>query len=134
MAQIAVAPLFLKDVLFSVGTDSYEKHVSSVTFTPSTSPQTWKGLNPESTFTNVGTATWTVDIEFAQDWATTSSLSAYLFDNQGQTKTVVFEPVNGGQGFTASIIIVAGAIGGAVDGYGTATVSLPLQGQPTRAV
>lgn len=132
MTQIAVAPLFLKDVIFTVGTDDYEKHVSNVTFTPSTSPQTWKGLNPDATFTNVGSATWTVDLEYAQDWTTTNSLSAYLFANQGETKTVEFAPQNGvGPSFTASVIIVAGAIGGAVDTYGAATVSLPLQGQPT---
>jgi hypothetical protein len=131
MAIINVQPLFMKDVLFSVGTDSYEKHVSSVVFTPATTSVSWKGLEPSSTYTNVGTATWTVDISFAQDWETADSLSAYLFAEQGETKTVVFEPVNGGQGFTADIIIVAGAIGGAVDSYAETTVSLPVQGQPT---
>lgn len=131
MAQIAVSPLFLKDVIFSVGSDSYEKHVSNVTFTPSTSPQTWRGLNPDATFTNVGSASWTVDIEYAQDWTTTNSLSAYLFANQGETKAVSFTPTNGvGPSFEVDVIIVAGAIGGAVDSYGAATVSLPVQGQP----
>lgn len=134
MAIINIQPLFMKDVVFSVGTDSYEKHVSSVMFTPATTSVSWKGLEPSATYTNVGTATWTVDISFAQDWETANSLSAYLFANQGETKTVVFEPVNGGQGFTADIIIVAGAIGGAVDSYAETTVSLPVQGQPTLTV
>ena len=134
MAIINIQPLFMKDVVFSVGTDSYEKHVSSVMFTPATTSVSWKGLEPSATYTNVGTATWNVDISFAQDWETANSLSAYLFDNQGETKTVVFEPVNGGQGFTADIIIVAGAIGGAVDSYAETTVSLPVQGQPTRTI
>lgn len=131
MAQIAVQPLFMKDVLFSVGTDSYEKHVSSVVFTPANTAVSWKGLDTAATFTNVGTATWTVDISFAQDWETANSLSAYLFANQGQTKSVVFEPASGGTGFSADIIIVAGAIGGTVDSYAETTVSLPVQGQPT---
>lgn len=131
MATISVQPLFMKDVMFTVGVDGYEKHVSSVTFTPSTPTASWKGLEPSATFTNVGSATWMVDIEYAQDWQTTDSLSKYLFANQGETKTVVFYPENGtGTGFTADIIIVSGAIGGAVDSYATTTVSLPLQGQP----
>ena len=37
MAIIAVAPFVLKDVTLKIGADNYEKHVSSVTFTPSTS-------------------------------------------------------------------------------------------------
>ena len=34
MAAIAVAPILLTNVLFSVESDSYEKHVSSVEFAP----------------------------------------------------------------------------------------------------
>lgn len=131
MAQIAVNPLFMKDVVFEVGTDSYEKHVSSVVITPATSPATWKGLNPEATFTNVGAATWTVDISFAQDWETANSLALYLFNNQGETKTVTFKPQSGsGPSVDIDVIIVAGSIGGSIDSFAETTVSLPGQGQP----
>lgn len=132
MATIAVHPLVLKDVLLTVGTDNYEAHVSSVTFTPSASTVTWKGLTPTSVHTAGTTATWTVDLTYVQDWDTPNSLSAYLFDNEGEEVTVTFEPVNGGDSFGATIIAAPGAIGGAVDTFGETTVSLGVKGKPVR--
>lgn len=131
MAQIAVQPIYLKDVVLSVAGSDFEKHVSSVTFTPSVSSATWKGLEPTAVFTNVGASTWMVDLAYAQDWDTTGSLSAYLFANEGAEVTLTFEPVAGGSSWSAAVIIVPGAVGGAVDSYAEATVSLPVQGRPT---
>lgn len=131
MAQIAVQPIYLKDVVLSVAGSDFEKHVSGVTFTPSVTSATWKGLEPTAVFTNVGASTWMVDLEYAQDWDTTGSLSAYLFANEGSEVTLTFEPVAGGSSWSASVIIVPGAVGGAVDSYAVATVSLPVQGKPT---
>lgn len=131
MAQIAVQPIYLKDVVLSVAGSDFEKHVSSVTFTPSVSSATWKGLEPTAVFTNVGASTWMVDLAYAQDWDTTGSLSAYLFANEGAEVTLTFEPVAGGSSWSADVIIVPGAVGGAVDSYAEATVSLPVQGRPT---
>lgn len=134
MASISVTPLFLKDVTLTVGTDSYEKHVSSVTLTPANATASWKGLNPAATFTDAGTPTWTLDLSYAQDWDTVNSLSKYLFANQGSTKTITFKPKSANTPtFTVSVIILAGAVGGAVDSFGEAQVSLPVQGQPTLA-
>jgi hypothetical protein len=131
MAQINVTPLFLKDVILEIGTDSYEKHVSAVTITPTTNSATWTGLNPDASFTNTGTPTWTVDLTFAQDYETTNSLALYLFNNQGQTKSVSFKPQSGtGPTVDVDVVIVAGSIGGAVNSYAETTVSLPAQGQP----
>lgn len=131
MAQIAVQPIYLKDVVLSVAGSDFEKHVSGVTFTPSVTTATWKGLEPTAVFTNVGASTWMVDLEYAQDWETTGSLSAYLFANEGAEVELSFTPVTGGGVWTANVIIVPGAVGGAVDSYAVATVSLPVQGKPT---
>lgn len=131
MAAINVTPLYLKDTVLTVDGDTYEKAVSSVTFTPSVSTATFKGLNPEATFTQAGSATWTVDIAYVQDWDSADSLSAYLFNNAGSEITLSFVPANGSSGtWSATVIIVPGAVGGAVDAYATTTVSLPVQGQP----
>ena len=131
MAQIAVQPIYLKDCVLSVAGSDFEKAVSSVSFTPSVATATFKGLEPTAVFTNVGSSTWMVDIAYAQDWETTGSLSAYLFANEGAEVTLTFEPVNGGSSWSADVIIVPGAVGGAVDSYAVATVSLPVQGRPT---
>jgi hypothetical protein len=133
MAQINVQPLYLKDVILTVDGDTYEKHVSGVTITPSVATATFKGLEPTATFSQASTATWTVDLSYVQDWETADSLSAYLFNNAGTEVTMSFQPESGAGGgvFSATVIIVPGAVGGAVDAYATSTVSLPVQGQPT---
>lgn len=131
MADIAVSPLYLKDVVLTVDGDTYEKAVSSATFTPSISTATFKGLDPAATFTEAGSASWTVDLEYAQDWDSADSLSAYLFNNAGSSVALSFKPKSGtGATVSATVIIVPGAIGGTVDSFGTSTVSLPVSGQP----
>lgn len=130
MAQIGVAPIILKDVLFQVETDSYEKHVSSVEFVPSSSTVTWKGLTPASVFSFGTNATWVCNVSFAQDWETADSLAQYLFENEGEEIDVVFEPVNGGTGFSATLIVSPGSIGGAVDSVAVSTVALGVKGKP----
>jgi hypothetical protein len=131
MAQINVQPLYLKDCVLTVDGDTYEKHVSSVTFTPSVSTATFKGLDSGAVFTQASNATWMLDLAYVQDWDTTDSLSAYLFNNAGSEITVSFVPQTGSGSWTATIIVVPGSVGGTVDAYATSTVSLPVQGQPT---
>lgn len=133
MAQINVKPRVFKNYLFSIGADGYEKHVSSVTLTPSSSIQTWKGGTPDAVFTDATTATWTMDLAYAQDWETPNSLSVYLLNNEGESKTVEFFPLGSGPSFTAEVIIIPGAVGGAIDTYGTSTVTLGVQGKPLYA-
>ena len=139
MAQIAVAPFVLKDVRLKIATDNYEKHVSSVTITPSTSADklTWQGLTPAASFSDAGTpeTTWEVALEYAQDWETTNSLSQYLLDNAGQSKSIVFQPKagTGKKTFTVQATIVPGPIGGAVNTVQTSQVTLPVTGVPTVA-
>lgn len=130
MAEITVNPFVMRDVLFNVAADGYKAHVSSVTFTPSSTVVTWQGLTPAAAFSFGANATWTCDLEFAQDWSTASSLSRYLFENEGAEVEVVFEPVAGGPSITATLIVTPGAVGGAVNSVAVATVSLGVQGKP----
>lgn len=125
MAQIAVNPLVLKDVVLSFGTDSYEKHVSGVTFTPSSDTITWQGLTPDSKSTDVTAADWTCQLDYVQDWETEDSLSRFLFENEGEEIAATFKPRSGsGPSFTANLIVTPGAIGGVVNAYATTSVTL----------
>jgi len=137
MAQIAVQPFILRDVLLTLTLDAtsndFEKHVSQVEFTPSSSPVTWKGLEPDANFTFPSTATWVCTLSYAQDWETEDSLSAFLHDNEGATVAASFEPVRGGTTWTANLVITPGAIGGTVDAVAVATVALGVNGKPSRA-
>lgn len=130
MADIAVQPILMGDATLTFGADGYQAHVSSAVFTPSSSVVVWKGLTPTAKFSFGASASWTLDLELAQDWATAAALSRYLFENEGETVAVVFEPVDGGASVSADIIITPGSIGGAVDTVATSTVSLGVQGKP----
>lgn len=134
MAVISVVPTVLNDVALTVGTDNYEAHVSKVTMTPSASIVKWKGLVPGGTFNFPTTADWTVELEYAQDWTTTNSLSKYLHDNEGTSKTLTFKPKKPVSGtsptWTVTVYITPGSIGGEVDAVPTATVTLGASGKP----
>jgi hypothetical protein len=138
MAQIAAAPLVLKDARFIVAADSYESSVSSVTFTPSSSTVTWKGLTPSSVFTGTTTATYSLELSYVQDWSTTNSLSQYLMLNEGREIMVTFIPQTVATGtaptFKARVIVTPGQIGGSVDSVAVSTVTLGVIGKPTMTV
>lgn len=125
MATIAVVPLVLKDVTINLGSNGYEKHLSSVTFTPKANVIEWQGLTPTAKFTDISPASWTVELEYVQDWETTNSLSKYLFANEGTTVAATFKPKSAGApSFAANLIITPGAIGGKVGAYATTKVTL----------
>jgi hypothetical protein len=135
MATIAVAPIVLKDVVFTVGTDDYQSNVSSVKFTPQMSPVAWKGLTPTAVFSDAGSPVWTCTVSLAQDWTTANSLSSYLLANAGTQKVVVFKPQGTTTGkpiFTATLVIVPGDIGGDVDTVPVATVTMGVVGAPVK--
>lgn len=130
MVDIAVAPIVMKNVNLLVPTDNYAAHVSSVTITPTAPTFSWTGL-AGNTFNASGAATWVCAMVYAQDWETANSLSQYLHANEGEKITVTFEPVEGGAGWTVPLIVVPGAIGGAVNTVGTATATMPCTAKPT---
>lgn len=130
MPDITLEPILLNDVLLTLGANDYEGSVSTVEFAPSTSIVNWKGMKPGASYSFPTTATWQCNLGYAQDWETTNSLSRYLHDHEGETIPATFEPKNGGAGFTATLIVVPGSIGGAVDTVAEASVSLGVQGKP----
>lgn len=137
MAIITPVPILMGNATVKIGGTSgnnYEGAVSSVEFTPSSTAVNFKGLTPSAVFTYATNATWQLALSFAQDWDTSTSLSNYLFDNQGKTVQVDVYPTagTGKKGFTAQVIITPGSIGGAVDSVAVATVTLGVVGAPTR--
>lgn len=136
MPKLAVQPFVLKDVVLTIEVDDYARHVSSVQFVPTTNtPQlTWQGLSPDAKFSEAGTpdTSWLANLSYAQDWETEDSLSEYLLEHAGETKTVMFQPKagSGQRNFTADVTIVPGPIGGDVNTVQVGQVSLPVDGEP----
>ena len=123
MSVIEVKPLVMKDVVCTIGTDDFRKHLDQVTFTPTSSTKTWTGLG-KNTHTDVDTPTWTVNLNYVQDWESASSLSRYLFEHEGETVELTFEPKAGGTGFMTDVVVAPGAIGGTVNAFATTSVTL----------
>lgn len=123
MAILEVKPLVLKDVTATIGTDDFKKHLDQVTLTPSSSTQSWTGLG-SNTHTDVATATWTLNLNYVQDWESAASLSRYLHENEGETVAFSFKPKAGGPSFTTDVVITPGAIGGTVNAFATTSVTL----------
>lgn len=138
MASIAAAPIVIKDAIITVGTDTYEKHVSSATFQPTPTIPTvqWKSLSPASQLNDVGalSTAWQLVIEYAQDWETANSLSQYLLTNAGQSKSVTVQPARGAtkKAYQATVTIVPGPIGGKIDEVAVGSVSCPVTGAPVQ--
>lgn len=140
MAKIAVKPFVLKDCTVTIkdgatAVGDYEAHVSKVSLDPNTPTQTWKGLTPSAVFVDSATSEWTCSVEYAQDFETANSFASYLLANPGKSVTMEFTPKNGGTAkkATATVILVPGSIGGTVGAFATASVALPVVGQPTVA-
>ena len=126
MTVITTSPLFVKSALVKFGaSDSYETAVRDIKFTPSTSVVTTRAMAPAAIYQDVDLATWTLEMTYLQDWSVATSLSRYLYANEGSVVTLTFEPINGGATITASVTVSPGAIGGAVGAYAEASVSLP---------
>lgn len=132
MPKIDVKPIVLRNVLCTVAADDYAKHVSGVTLTPTTGSVSWSGMDPDASFTFPTSTTWAAQLDYAQDWDTTDSLSAYLFDHEGDKVTMTFRPEAGGPGFEVEVFIVPGSIGGQINAVATSSVTLGVVGKPQR--
>lgn len=133
MVAIAVQPFVLKDAVFTVETDSYEAHVSTVKFTPTVETITWVGLTPSSAFSDSSSATWECALSLAQDWTTANSLAQYLLDHAGESVQAVFSPkgaTTGSPVFTATITLVPPEIGGDVNTVQVSSVTCGVTGEP----
>lgn len=131
MPQIQPAPFVLKDVVLTLGADTFEKEVSTAELAPSSSTVAFKGLSPTAQYTDATAATWVCNLVLAQDWETSGSLSLFLWNNDGTPQPLALKPRSGsGPSFTASAIIIPPSVGGAGDAYATSTIALGLSGKP----
>lgn len=126
------APYVARHVKFTLDGTEYAAEVSDAQLVPSASVQTWQGLTPPSQYSDVGPATWQCNLTFAQDYDEALSLATFLFEHEGEVIPMEFEPQVGGASFTADVVVTPGLIGGAVNTYAEASVTLGVQGKPVR--
>lgn len=108
----------------------YAAAFDAVQLVPSSSTVTWTGLK-RNTFTDVSPATWTMTGNGAQDWETEDSFSEFLHEHEGETRPYLLRPKSGGKGFSGSLILAPGTIGGGGNAVATWSVTFGLTGKPT---
>jgi hypothetical protein len=119
------------EIIFGGGTDDVARHVASCAFIPSGGTETrWKGGTPDAKRAHRTLSDWTCQMRVAQDF-TATGLAKYLFDNEGETIPVAFQPVTGGPTWYADLVIAAPQIGGDIDTYGEATLTHTCVEKPT---
>lgn len=125
MAQIGVAPKAVKNLRLKVGTDNYEKHVSSIDWTPKSSTIQWAGGTPDAVFTDTSPEVWTANVTFIQDFETVDSFANFLLDHAGETAVVEYKPdADGDFGISATLTLGSPKIGGKVGTYNESTVAM----------
>jgi hypothetical protein len=118
-----VSPEVQKNLQLMIGSDEYQKHVSSVAWEPSTSQVEWRGGTPDAVFTDSAAPTWTANFVLIQDWENPDSLFNFLLAHAGESAEISYKPVAAGEfSIDATVTLVAPAIGGAVGQYVEATV------------
>lgn len=123
MPVMPVSPEVQKNLQLMIGLDEYQKHVSSVSWEPSTSQVEWRGGTPDAVFTDSAAPTWTANFVLIQDWENPDSLFNFLLAHAGETAEVSYKPVAAGEfSIAATVTLAAPAIGGAVGQYVEATI------------
>ncbi len=107
MPEVSLTPIQMLDATLLFPTDDYAASCSAIALTPSPGP-VWNGLKPDAV--HQGRARWTLDLTFAQDHETATSLSTYLLANEGATVAVTFTPANLGKDLEAGQAFEAAAV------------------------
>ena len=128
MATVGLQPITLRDATLTVGEDDFTAAVEKVLITPE-ARWTWAERLRGPDFPVREGVRWTCTLGFAQD-LTPGSLTRYLLEHVGQTRTVLFTPQAGGESVLAQVMVMPGRVGG--DPYGTLTSEavLPMFGAP----
>lgn len=135
------APIYLRDVDLILGdtaaANNFKCQLRSVLLEPDANITRIKTLcTAYGQYASVDDPEWTLTLGYLYGAATADAgqadLTDYLFDNYGEQVPFTFRPASGGRGYTGTVTLVPGAIGGEHGNFSEQSVSLPVEGQPTR--
>lgn len=136
---MAFKPYMMKDINLVLGDEltgkEFKCQARGVTLTPSVSVQRIKTACPTGQYADVDDPEWTAEVKYLygmDDGTGTAAtiLADFLLANMGTDMPITFRPKAGGPGYTATVKIVPGVIGGDYGSFSEQSVSLPLLGQP----
>jgi len=125
----------MKNASVKFDATNYANNLRKVRFVPSQDIQTYNTLVPDGTLQDVGTATWTVELEGLQG---VGGLAAAIRTAAaaGTNMVLVFQPQSGtGKDIvTATVVALQIPFGGEEGSYQTFDVTLPVVGAPVWTV
>ena len=116
-----------QDGTFATTPEDFSCDVTGANLTPDTPIESKKYLcGPKTT---VGAATWTLSLDYDQDW-TGTGLSTFLNANAGKQAQVVLDSPLLGAKATCEVTLVPGPYGGAAGETAEGSVEFGVTGQP----
>lgn len=132
-------PIYMRDVDLILGPTltglNYKCQLRSVTLTPDVNVTRIKTLCPTGQYAAVDDPEWSLDLGYLYGTSTVAdeSLADFLLANTAELMAFEFRPVSGGAGYTGTVTIIPGPIGGEQGSFSEQSVSLPVEGQPVPA-
>lgn len=135
---MAFKPYMMKDIDLILGDEAvgpnFKCQVKSVKLTPSVNIVKTKTACPTGQYSAADDPEWTLELGYvygADDAVTPAPVLAdYLIYHVGEKLPFLFRPIAGGRGFSGTVTVVPGSIGGEVGAFSDQSVQLPLEGQP----
>lgn len=130
-------PVFIKNVDLILGDEAtgqnFKCQLKSIQLTPDTNVVKEKTACPEGQFAEVEDPEWNLEMGYLYGVEDAGeSLADYLLEHKGKKVPFTFRPKAGGPGYTGTVTLMAGGLGGDVGQFSSASVTLPLDGQPVK--
>lgn len=129
-------PIVMKNVDLILGDEAtgtnYKCQLRSIKLDPDVNVIKTKTACPEGQYSNVDDPEWTLNLGYLDgtDSTGTATLAEFLREHHGEKMPFFFRPISGGKGYTGTVTLIAGSIGGGVGEFQENSVGLPLDGQP----
>lgn len=138
---MAFKPYMMKNVDLIIGDEAtgpnFKCQARGVKLTPETSVQRTKTACPTGQYAAVDDPEWTAEITYlyGMDDGTgtvATILADYLLTHAGEELPILFRPIAGGDGYSGTILVIPGTLGGEYGSFSEQSVSLPMVGQPAK--
>lgn len=138
---MAFAPVYMKESDLYLGTEAegtdFAIQLTSITLTPDAAVERFNTLKREGKYAEVGDPEWNLELGYAvgvNNAATPADviLADYLLEHHGEEVPFTFRPVSGGEGYSGTVRLVVGGVGGDQGSFATQSVTLPVIGQPEK--
>lgn len=123
----------VKSMVIKIGTTAYECAVTGVTETPTADTVTTRTACPDGVKQDTGPAAWTLTVDYNVS-NLPGSFHRLLRDSEGDAATIEVEPFpleEPGTKISYAVTLTPGGAGYVVGQFGTASVVLPVNGNPT---